>query len=160
MSGRVNHNGHKIGARNRYVNCLRVPSGQDRSRGFVASSSPLPSPASALPTAPFASGRLEIDVQSTTAETPASVFERMAVAAETDADAAVASLTMNDSTGVISDRALDENCIKNEDQMSLTINIYLYQWHKRVNSDQIVSFCHQYELSLPPIPYCHRTYRT
>lgn len=109
MSGKVNHNGNSIGARNKYVILLRVPSGQDRSRGVLASSSPAPlpsPPAPTLPTAPLASCRLDTEVQSTTAETPASVLESTAVAAETAADAAAASLTMNDSTGVISERAV------------------------------------------------------
>ena len=106
MSGKVNQSGKRMGARNKYVNCLRVPSGQDRSRGLLASSSSPATPLSPPPTAPLASCRLDAEVQSTTAEMPASVFERAAVAADTAADAAVASLTMKDSTGVISERAV------------------------------------------------------
>lgn len=129
MSGKVSHSGHNMGARNKYVNCLRVPSGQDRSRGLMTSSSPLPPPSpapSVPPMAPLTSCRFDIEVQSTTAETPASVFVSTAVAAETEADAAVASLTMNDSTGVISERPVLENCSRNPNKKwSLQLEIWM-----------------------------------
>jgi hypothetical protein len=95
----------------------------------MTSSSPFPAPSpppSILPIAPLTSCRFDIEVQSTTAETPASVLESTAVAADTEADAAAASLTMNDSTGVISERPVLENCAINLQKKIIALMYIVY----------------------------------
>lgn len=111
VSGRVNHRGHRIGARKMYVILFRHPSGQDKSRGLLPSSSSSPPP----PPPPFTcvwTGRSTRPVEgaiteapSTTADTPEAVLATVTVEAEfpmAAATAAVVSAFTIVSTGVIS----------------------------------------------------------